>query len=235
MAIPLIAGIPLLGKALTALKGGSALKAAAGFGANLGKGKIAATAAKLGGMPGTGAAAKVAAKSATQRATDIAKDLGIKEMRDRVRDVGGNGISFGGIKRWAGDALKGYMGPEGVTAGNLAINFGPDAFFGVLAGATTPGDLGDKLIAGSTAAVGGAMGGVAGYGIIPGAKTNPGMRMLAEFGGGFGGDMVGQAVGDTILRAKGGGLTPWERQGMEADAQYQQQIVDQFMLQNGLG
>ena len=90
MAIQL-AAIPLVGKALAALKGGSALKTAAGFGAGLGKGKAASV---IGGMPGTGAAAKVAAKSATERATDIAKDLGIKQIRDRVRDVGGNGISF---------------------------------------------------------------------------------------------------------------------------------------------
>ena len=55
------------------------------------------------------------------------------------------------------------MGPGGVTPTNIAMNFGPDAFFGVLAGAMTPGDLGDKLIAGTSTAAGGALGGVAGY------------------------------------------------------------------------
>lgn len=228
----MLPAIPLVGKALAALKGGSALKAAAGFGANLGKGKAASV---IGGMPGTGAAAKATAAAKNTIIQDRIKDLGIDQIRQNVKNLGGNGINFDGVKRFAGKAFSDYMGPGGPTLTNIGMNFGPDAFFGVLAGANTPGDLGDKLIAGTTAAAGGALGGVAGFSIIPGAKTNPGMRMLAEFGGGYGGDMVGQAVGDTLLRAKGGGLTPWERQGMEADAQYQQQIVDEFMVRNGLG
>ena len=194
-------------------------------------------------MPGTGAAAKTAAAAKTKIIEDRIKDLGIKEIRDRVTNMGGNGISFDGVKRFAGKAFSDYMGPEGATLTNIGMNFGPDAFFGVLAGANTPGDLGDKLIAGTTAAAGGALGGVAGYTLLPGAKKNPGMRMLAEFGGGYGGDMVGQAVGDTLLRAKGGGLTPWEKQGMQADAQYRSQLeqellasygMDPFMATNGL-
>ena len=47
--------------------------------------------------------------------------------------------------------------------------------------------------------------------------------------------MVGQAVGDTLLRAKNNGMTPWEMQGQQADAQYQQQIIDDFLARNGLG
>ena len=91
------------------------------------------------------------------------------------------------IKRFAGKALTDYMGPGGVTPTNIATNFGPDLFFGAMQGAMTPGDLGDKLIAGTTTAVGGAMGGVGAVSALPGKhKTNPGMRMLAEFGGGYG-------------------------------------------------
>ena len=53
MAFPALAAIPVLGigKALTALKGGAALKAAAGFGAKLPKAAQAVKA--VGGMPGT--------------------------------------------------------------------------------------------------------------------------------------------------------------------------------------
>ena len=62
----------------------------------------------------------------------------------------------GWCKTFAGNALTNYMGPGGVTAGNLAANFAPDLVFGAMQGAMTPGDLGDKLIAGTSTAVGGA-------------------------------------------------------------------------------
>ena len=48
------------------------------------------------------------------------------------------------------------MGPA-----DIALRLGPDAMFGVMEGAMTPGDLGDKIIAGSGSAIGGAMGGLA--------------------------------------------------------------------------
>jgi hypothetical protein len=67
---------------------------------------------------------------------------------------------MGAVKKFAGNALANYMGPGGVTAGNVAANFAPDAVFGVMQGAMTPGDLGDKLIAGGSTAIGGALGGV---------------------------------------------------------------------------
>ena len=87
------------------------------------------------------------------------------------------------------------MGPGGVTPGNIAMNFGPDLLFGGLAGAMTPGDLGDKLIAGTTTAVGGAMGGVGAVGMLGKHKNNPALRLMGEMGGGIAGDMVGQMVG----------------------------------------
>ena len=40
--------------------------------------------------------------------------------------------------------------------------YGPDAAFGLMSAAMTPGDLGDKLIAGGSTAIGGSLGGVAG-------------------------------------------------------------------------
>ena len=43
--------------------------------------------------------------------------------------------------------------------------------------------------------------------------------------------MVGQSVGDSILRIKGGGVTPYERQAMEADAEYRRQIEAELMSQ----
>ena len=139
--------------------------------------------------------------------------------------------SFGGIKRFAGQALNDYMGPGGVTPGNIAMNFGPDLLFGGLQGVMTPGDLGDKLVAGTTTAVGGAMGGVGAVGMLGKHKNNPALRLMGEMGGGIAGDMVGQSVGDSILRIKGGGVTPYERQAMEADAEYRRQIEAELMSQ----
>ena len=55
-----------------------------------------------------------------------------------------------------GKALFGDM-----TKSQIGMRLAPDLMFGGLAGVMTPGDLGDKLIAGSTQAIGGGLGGVA--------------------------------------------------------------------------
>lgn len=145
------------------------------------------------------------------------------------------GASLGGAKKFAGKALANYMGPGGVTAGNIAANFAPDAVFGVMQGAMTPGDLGDKLIAGGSTAIGGALGGVGAVSALGKFGQQGGGRMLAEFGGGMIGDMVGQSAGDAVLRAKGGGTTPWEKLQQEGDQQYRQQLERQILAQYGIG
>jgi len=160
--------------------------------------------------------------------------FGAGKVAGAAKAVAGGG-KLAGIKRFAGKALADYMGPGGVTPTNIATNFGPDIFFGAMQGAMTPGDLGDKLIAGTTTAVGGAMGGVGAVSVLPGAKTNAGMRMLAEMGGGYGGDMMGQMVGDGLLRAKGGGTTPWEKLQQEGDQQYRQQLEREILAKYGIG
>ena len=119
-----------------------------------------------------------------------------------------------------GKSLFKGMGPTEIV-GRLA----PDALFGVMEGVMTPGDLGDKIIAGSGAAIGGATGGLA-LGKL-GGNTPAGF--LLDMGGSIGGDMVGRMASDQILRGKdkisgGEGLTPYEKMG-------QQQQLD--MLQAG--
>ena len=117
------------------------------------------------------------------------------------------------MHRMAGAALnigrslfKG-MGPTEIV-GRLA----PDALFGIMEGAMTPGDLTDKIIAGSGAAIGGATGGLA-LGKLGG---NSAAGFLLDMGGSIGGDMVGRMASDQILRGKdaisgGKGLTPYEK------------------------
>ena len=218
MAIPLVgaAGAALL-KLGGALKGAGAAKAASGLGMN---------AAYL-----KGGAAKTAMTGVQQNI----KNAGISKIREMASLGGAQGISMDGVKRWAGNALTDYMGPGGMTAGNIAMNFGPDVLFGAMQGAMTPGDLGDKLIAGTTTAVGGAMGGVGAVSALGKFKNNPTARLMAEMGGGIAGDMVGQSFGDTVLRAKGGGTTPWEKVQQDSDQQYRQELERQILATYGLG
>ncbi len=142
---------------------------------------------------------------------------------------------MGAVKKFAGNALANYMGPGGVTAGNIAANFAPDAVFGVMQGAMTPGDLGDKLIAGGSTAIGGALGGVGAVSALGKFGQSGGGRMLAEFGGGMLGDMVGQGAGDVVLRAKGGGTTPWEKLQQQGDQEYRQQLEREVLAAYGIG
>jgi len=142
---------------------------------------------------------------------------------------------LGAVNKFAGKALADYMGPGGVTAKNLATNFGMDAAFGIYQGAMTPGDLGDKLIAGVGTGVGGAMGGVGLVSALGKHKNNAIARMGAELGGNLVGDMGGQVVSDAVLRVKGGGTTPWEKLQQEGDQQYRSEIERQMLAQLGIG
>lgn len=140
------------------------------------------------------------------------------------------------IGRMAGAALgvgkslfKG-MGPTEIV-GRLA----PDALFGVMEGVMTPGDLTDKIIAGSGAAIGGATGGLA-LGKL-GGNTPAGF--LLDMGGSIGGDMIGRAASDQILRGKdkisgGQGLTPYEKMGEQQQLQMMQAGRTQALAELGL-
>ena len=136
-------------------------------------------------------------------------------------------------RRMAGQALTNYMGGS-PTLANIGQNFGLDAAFGVMQGMNTPGDLGDKIIAGTTSAVGGGLGGIAATTMIPGGMGK--LRWLTEIGGGYAGDMAGQAVGDVAMRIKSkDGMTPWERLQSEGDAQYRAQLERETLAKYGLG
>ncbi len=145
--------------------------------------------------------------------------------------------------RFAGQRVnkigRGLMSPEGFAMNygrpvtqDLGMALAPDLLFGGLTAAMTPGDVGDKLIAGAGTALGGAAGGVAARGVF-GPKSGLGI-LTAELGGGMLGDMAGMGVSDTLLRAKGGGMTPYEKQAAEGDAAYRKQIEDQIKAQYGI-
>ena len=134
-----------------------------------------------------------------------------------------------------GSTMAGRLGPigfgskEAVT--NTALMFGPDLAFGAMAGAMTPGDLGDKIIAGGMTGISGAVGG-AGARSLYGGK-NAAVEMGLELGGGLGGDMVGQGVADGLLRIKGGGTTPYEKMAAEQQRELEQRILSQYLSGKG--
>lgn len=143
--------------------------------------------------------------------------------------------------RFAGHALK--AGPKavqwltkGIGPGEMALRVIPDMGFGFAAGWQTPGDLGDKLIAGGTQTLGGIAGGLLG-GKLGG--SNQILSNVLDMGGSYAGDFAGMAVGDNAQRIKdkmmgGEGLTPWERMGAEQQAQYAQELEEQILRQYGI-
>ena len=117
----------------------------------------------------------------------------------------------------------------------IAYRLGPDALIGGLSALQTPGDLGDKLIAGGSTAIGGTLGGLALGGLAP----NPAISGLLDFGGSIAGDNLAYQAGEQLMRAKdklsgGKGRTPYERMGDQERAIYEEQLRRQIMAQYGL-
>ena len=148
-----------------------------------------------------------------------------------------------GIGRMAMQALKGsghfLKSNMGANAGEIALRVVPDIGFGVLAGVQTPGDLGDKLIAGGTQAMGGVLGGVAAGGAVRKMGGGGALQNLADIGGSVAGDFAGMAVGDNLQRGKdvlmgGSGQTPWERMGEREQAAFAEELKGQILAQYGL-
>ena len=123
-----------------------------------------------------------------------------------------------------------------MDSGEILGRLAPDVMFGGMAALSTPGDIGDKLIAGGTSALGGGLGGIA---LSRGASRVglTGMpNYLADMAGSIGGDYAGMAVGDTLMRGKdymmgGGGMTPYER----LSAEQQQQLIEQVRAETLMG
>jgi hypothetical protein len=151
--------------------------------------------------------------------------------------------------RFAGSLLK-KLGPNFAKAFPKSINgtplpgrgimgsILPDVGFGVMSGMMTPGDLGDKLIAGTTDAVVGAglTGGLRG---VVRAKPGRALSTVIEYGGGMGAGMASMPLADQLLRIKGGGMSPYDKlqqeqyEGMRE--QIKQDLYDQMMRSNRPG
>ena len=156
--------------------------------------------------------------------------------------------------RLAGNALK-YLF-KGQGPGEIAMRVTPDLLFGGLEAAMTPGDIGDKAIAGLSSATGGVTGGLL-LGKLGG--KNQMLATALDMAGSIGGDMAGRAVGDATMKGKdflmgGKGQNPYEKLGeaqqraMMEDAKvqvlaelgllpggYQTALVDPTLVASGLG
>jgi len=205
--------LPALGAAVPWLIGAG--KGALGLAVKGGGAKLAGAAA--------GAGAKAAASSKLAAAVAAAKGLGT---------AGGiKGAAVGGT-RMAGNALGKIWQMSGNNTGERLMRLGPDALFGTMAAVNTPGDLGDKLIAGGTQAIGSVGLGLAGS-KLPGIRGTA-MEGPMDMVGSIAGDFAGMYTGDAMLRAKGGGTTPWEKMQMEGNEQMRQELEQQIMAQYGL-
>ena len=197
-------------------------------------------------------AAQLLALPALGKALAFAKGLtGLGSVANVAKSAGALG-AFGkgaAYKRLAGDVLAkaGTMVPKNIgeatkmivgnelynNKGQLIGRLAPDALFGVMTGAMTEGDIGDKLIAGTASAAGGGLGGIA-LGRA-GQRFGNTTGFLADMGGSIAGDMVGMKLADDIIRFKGGGMTPMEQKMMEQDALYRAQLEQEFLQKYGIG
>ena len=146
--------------------------------------------------------------------------------------------------RFAGDALKKLkdfiIGDMSNT--ELAARFGMDALGGGMAMMYTPGDIGDKLIAGAASTVGGAMGGIA-AGRIGGA-INPGLNaglpgIAIDTLGSIGGDIGLSMLGEEAIKAKSylggeGYLSPYDKMSVEQQTELRKALEQDILRQYGL-
>ena len=138
----------------------------------------------------------------------------------------------------AGPKLFNFL-TSGIPKDQLALRIGMDALGGGMAALYTPGDLGDKAIAGLSDAAFSSLGGLAlGRVGSPAFRSGIGGTAL-DFVGSVGGMEVGRMAGDTLMRGKdkvmgGKGETPFERLSAEQQQQMEDQVRQQVLSQYGL-
>ena len=156
--------------------------------------------------------------------------------------VGGASKAIAGAaaKRFAGKELlkklgNAVVGPELLAdKGLLARRLGMDVAFAGFNAATMPGDIVDK---GTTFVTDLGLSGLTGINAARGVKRLNGSQTAQEIA-----DQVGSVAGafssmpatDALLRLKGGGMTPYEKQLQEQDAVYRAQLEEELRRQYGL-
>ena len=138
------------------------------------------------------------------------------------------------IGRFAGKALK-YLTKD-IGRGEMIARLSTDALGGLMAAAYTPGDLGDKIIAGTASTIGGAAGGLA-LGKL--GAGNPMLGTALDFAGSIGGDMAASVVGEQLMKGKSalqgeGFRTPYQKLSEEQQQQLAEAIRADVMRQYGM-
>ena len=147
-------------------------------------------------------------------------------------------MAIGQAARMAGQKLFNVFLKD-IPKEQLIARLGMDALGGGMSALYTPGDLGDKLIAGATDAAFSAAGGLA-LGRVGSPAFRQGFGGLAtDMVGSVGGMEVGRLVGDTMQRGKdkllgGEGLTGYERLSKEQQTMLEEQLKQQVLQQYGL-
>ena len=134
------------------------------------------------------------------------------------------------------NTVKDAAGLQGPAS--ALLRFGPDVFFGTLAGVNTPGDLTDKIIAGTASTAGQLIGGIGLSSLGIGSRkirAGGGAHSVLDMIGSVGGDFGGMAVGDQLMKGKdliggGSGQTPYERLGEEQRRDIERNILAQYGL-----
>ena len=142
------------------------------------------------------------------------------------------------VGRFAGPALvkaaKFLKGPA--TKTDLAIRLGLDLPNAIIAGASTPGDIFDKVAAGGTEFT---LGSVAGLAAGRLAGKNQLLGTALDAAGSYAGFYAGVPVSDAIMRGKdkvigGKGQTPYERLNEEQQEILREQITQNVLQAYGL-
>ena len=143
-------------------------------------------------------------------------------------------MAIGQAIRMAGPKLLNFLKGD-LTKQDLAARLMGDVFGGGLSAMYTPGDLGDKLIAGVTdATFSGALGLAGGR-----LSKNPLIGFGTDMAGSVVGMEVGRVAGDQVMRGKdllmgGKGQTPFERLSEKQRQEMEQEIKQQVLAQYGL-
>ena len=134
-----------------------------------------------------------------------------------------------------GALAKFLRGPA--TKTDLAIRLGMDLVPATIAGASTPGDIIDKLtVAGTDFALSGTLG--LGAGRLAG--KNQVLGTLLDTAGSYGGAYAAMPLADAIMRGKDKligskkGLTPYERLNEKQQAQLKEEITQNVLAAYGL-
>jgi hypothetical protein len=174
------------------------------------------------------------------KAGALAKTLFGLGARKAAVDGASKAIAGAAAKRFAGKELleklgNAVVGPELLAdRGLLARRLGMDVAFAGFNAATMPGDIVDK---GTTFVTDLGLSGLTGINAARGVKKLGGGQTAQEIA-----DQVGSVAGafssmpatDALLRLKGGGMTPYEKQMQEQDAIYRAQLEEELRRQYGL-